>query len=143
MNRHALARTISTLGPLGLCPKGPGTLASAVTCAVAFFGRCPAGALAALLFGAGLWAVAARGDAHEDPPEVVVDEGCGQLVALVALPRDPVYYLAAFALFRLLDVWKPGPVRWIDRGGSLSVMGDDVVAGLLARVILLAGRSVV
>ncbi len=39
-----------------------------------------------------------------------------------------------FALFRLLDIAKPGPIGWCDRniGGGIGVMADDIVAGLLA-----------
>ena len=44
--------------------------------------------------------------------------------------------------FRLFDIWKPGPVGWADRRkGPTGVMLDDVIAGLLAAVVvtLLAG----
>jgi phosphatidylglycerophosphatase A len=49
--------------------------------------------------------------------------------------------LAAFALFRLFDVWKPWPIRWLDRRvhGGLGVMIDDVLAGVFAAVVLAAG----
>ena len=49
---------------------------------------------------------------------------------------------AAFVLFRLFDIWKPGPVGWADRRkGPTGVMLDDVVAGALAGLVvtLLAG----
>jgi phosphatidylglycerophosphatase A len=45
----------------------------------------------------------------------------------------------AFALFRLFDVWKPGPVGWADRQpGAFGVMADDLVAGALAAVGVVA-----
>ena len=49
--------------------------------------------------------------------------------------------LAAFVLFRIFDIAKPGPVGWADRRhDAAGVMADDVIAGLMAAVILyLAG----
>ena len=48
--------------------------------------------------------------------------------------------MAGFVLFRVFDIWKPGPVRWAEqhfRGGA-GVMMDDVVAGALGAVVLAA-----
>src|SRR5690606_23018871 len=70
-----------------------------------------------------------------DPSWIVVDEGAGQLVALAGLPLDPsaAGLVMAFALFRGLDILKPGPVGWADRqGGAFGVMRDGLVAGVLA-----------
>jgi phosphatidylglycerophosphatase A len=80
-------------------------------------------------------AVCSRGD---DPQEVVLDEWLGCLIALAFVPWHPGWVLAAFALFRLFDIWKPGPIRRVhDRlHGGAGVMGDDVLAGLLAGVLL-------
>ena len=48
------------------------------------------------------------------------------------------WWLAAFVLFRLFDIVKPGPVRMAERlPGGLGVMADDVVAGVLAAALLL------
>ena len=49
------------------------------------------------------------------------------------------YILAAFLLFRAFDIWKPPPVRAIERipGGSGIVL-DDVMAGIYAALVLLA-----
>jgi phosphatidylglycerophosphatase A len=41
--------------------------------------------------------------------------------------------VAGFALFRLFDITKPGPIGWADRrGDALGVMLDDVIAGVFA-----------
>jgi phosphatidylglycerophosphatase A len=53
-------------------------------------------------------------------------------------------WVAAFVLFRLFDITKPGPVGWADRrGDALGVMLDDVIAGVFAAVgvVILAGLS--
>ena len=47
--------------------------------------------------------------------------------------------LAAFLIFRLLDVAKPGPIGWADRqGGAAGIMADDVIAGAITAGILWA-----
>jgi phosphatidylglycerophosphatase A len=91
---------------------------------------------------AGVWAggrtaaVLAAGD----PGLVVVDEVAGQWLALVPLPLDPWWYLAAFVLFRLFDIAKPWPIGWLDRNlsGGLGIMADDLAAGLAAGALLFA-----
>ncbi|OPZ60330.1 MAG: Phosphatidylglycerophosphatase A [Deltaproteobacteria bacterium ADurb.Bin510] len=74
----------------------------------------------------------------EDPGAVVIDEVAGQLLALMARPADVKQVLAGFALFRLFDILKPGPVGWCDRQlkGGIGIMADDLVAGLLAAAAL-------
>jgi phosphatidylglycerophosphatase A len=132
-------------GGLGRAPFAPGTVAS----------------LAALLIGAlalwidhrlltllaiftcviGTWAIHETGE-QGDPGWIVIDEFAGQWIAMLGLGRVSVDGLiAAFVLFRLFDIIKPGPVGWADRKhGAAGVMADDVVAGLIAAVVLfLAG----
>jgi phosphatidylglycerophosphatase A len=48
---------------------------------------------------------------------------------------------AAFALFRLFDIWKPWPIRALDRSvdRGVGIMLDDLVAGLFAAAVLWAG----
>ena len=72
--------------------------------------------------------------ADRDRGEIVVDEVAGQLVALIPAMLSPALWVAAFALFRLFDIWKPWPVRLLDRKatGALGIMLDDVAAGLMA-----------
>jgi len=50
--------------------------------------------------------------------------------------------LAAFALFRLFDAAKPPPIGRLERlPGGIGVVMDDVGAGLLANLLLTAGRG--
>ena len=103
------------------------------------------------------WAIprAAAPSGVEDPPEAVIDEVAGQWIALLPVAfgawsngvADGALWpgwVASFLLFRLFDVWKPGPVGWADRRpGASGVLLDDLVAGLLAAlgVALLAGLA--
>ena len=130
---------------LGRLPWAPGTWASLAAAAVgaALLAASPwalAGAALAATVG-GTLAIRAATD-EDDPGWVVIDEVAGQWIALLALPRPSwVGVVAGFLLFRVLDIAKPGPIRWADRRhGAAWVMADDVIAGALAATILLAVR---
>ena len=61
------------------------------------------------------------------------------LIAAALVPLDWRWWLAAFVAFRLFDILKPGPVRLAENlPGGYGVMADDIVAGTLAAVCLLA-----
>ena len=83
----------------------------------------------------------ARAYAAKDPSEVVSDEVCGYLIA-AATPFDAPFIwkaVGAFSLFRLFDIWKPGPIRRLEAlPGGLGVVADDAAAGVLANLCLSA-----
>lgn len=103
----------------------------------------------------GVWAteVETRGKDDHDPSEIVIDEVAGQWIALLPVAFGAQMmgvditalwpgWIAAFALFRLFDITKWGPIGWADRmHGPTGVMLDDVIAGVFAAivVIILAG----
>ncbi|MDR0940133.1 MAG: phosphatidylglycerophosphatase A [Mediterranea sp.] len=102
-----------------------------------------------VVFGfAGTWA-ADRLEAYwgEDPSRVVVDEMVGVWIALLAVPDTDVWYgyaIAAFALFRLLDIAKPLGIRRMERlKGGVGVMMDDVLAGIYGFILLIGARWVI
>lgn len=76
-----------------------------------------------------------------DPGPVVIDEIAGQMIACAPLARwgCPIrlpLWIASFLLFRLFDVWKPGPIRRIQElPGGWGIVADDVVAGIAAGVL--------
>jgi phosphatidylglycerophosphatase A len=92
----------------------------------------------------GVWACsrAGRGLGIHDHPAIVWDEVVGYLLTMTAAPPGWPWVLAGFLLFRALDIWKPWPIRWLDRrvGGGLGVMLDDLAAGALALALLQGGR---
>lgn len=78
---------------------------------------------------------------EKDPRWIVIDEFAGQCVALlpIAVINRMVYpaAIAAFIFFRIFDVLKPSPVRECELiDGSCGILGDDIVAGLMAGVLL-------
>lgn len=95
----------------------------------------------------------------KDPQLVVIDEVSGQyLTLLVGVPITSVQWispttyipfdfwayhfrwpvlLAGFMLFRLFDIWKPWPIRWLEKlPGGWGIMADDWLAGIYAAIVL-------
>ncbi|MEC7256958.1 MAG: phosphatidylglycerophosphatase A [Pseudomonadota bacterium] len=153
----APARLIGTVFGVGYLRPAPGTWGSLVALPAAWAlhvaGGFPLLALATIVaFALGLWAtkaMEAAGSGH-DPSEIVIDEVVGQWIALMAISypswsmgiditRLWPGWIAGFLLFRLFDITKPGPVGWADRRpDALGVMLDDVIAGVLAAIGVLA-----
>jgi phosphatidylglycerophosphatase A len=92
------------------------------------------------LAGPGIWAadVTAKASGCKDPGLVVVDEVVGQWLTLAAAPTfQLIPVLCAFFLFRLLDIWKPFPVRQLEAlQGGWGIMADDVMAGAYGALVL-------
>lgn len=138
----ASAKVLSTFFGLGLFPVAPGTVASAAAVLLYRFvlrglpwpilgllvcGLFAAGAVASSRFAAELQ--------RRDPGLIVVDEVCGQLVALALLPADWLTLLVSFAAFRLFDIIKPWPIRRLEELPSgWGIMADDAAAGLAAAI---------
>ena len=97
-----------------------------------------AGLVIALVAGVFICGYTAREMGVDDPGPVVWDEVAGYLLTMLGLPFGLVWMAAGFALFRLFDIWKPWPIRWLDRNikGGLGIMLDDVVAALVSCAIL-------
>jgi phosphatidylglycerophosphatase A len=77
----------------------------------------------------------------KDPRWIVIDEFAGQMVVLlpVAFVEENVLAaaIAGFVLFRIFDILKPPPVRECQfLKGGLGILADDIVAGLMASVVL-------
>ena len=79
----------------------------------------------------------------KDPSQVVIDEIAGYLVTMAALPPTWGYIIAGFLLFRVMDIVKPYPIRWIDQNiaGGYGIVLDDVLAGVYANIILQVARA--
>ncbi len=143
------ARWVASGGGIGFFPKAPGTWGSLLATVLGAVlleagGRWLLAAGVVLATVAGFWAIP-RAAGEADPGWVVIDEVAGMWVAMLPLGRlDPLDILVAFALFRLLDITKPGPVGVLDRiPGRVGVMGDDLMAGLGAAAVLWALLSTI
>jgi len=69
---------------------------------------------------------------------IVWDEIAGFLITMAWVPFSWQSLLAGFALFRLFDIVKPWPIKWLDQQveGGVGIMLDDVVAGIFAALLL-------
>lgn len=78
----------------------------------------------------------------EDPSRVVVDEMVGTWLPLLAAPAGKwEYAVGAFALFRLLDIFKPLGIRKMEQlPGGIGIMMDDILAGIYSFIILICIR---
>lgn len=148
----APAYALATWFGSGYSPFAPGTAGTAATLPLVWLlGMLPAWdawspwclVAALLLWYPALWSagVVEKAEGKHDPGKVVIDETLGTLLTLGFLPlaalSTPWVYVAAFFLFRLLDVWKPGPIYTIQKlPGGLGIVADDVLAGILGGVIM-------
>ena len=137
----------------GFAPVAPGTVGSLEGVAIYLGIRAltpgESTSLAALvilnvvLFGVGVWASSRSCEitGAADPGSIVIDEVSGQLIALTPLMLLPsistVGLAIGFLLFRLFDIFKPYPIRKLERlHGGLGVMADDALAGGYAAGVL-------
>ncbi|HSQ83401.1 MAG TPA: phosphatidylglycerophosphatase A, partial [Desulfobacterales bacterium] len=75
---------------------------------------------------------------EEDPGCIVIDEIAGIILTLSGLPFNITSMTVGFLIFRVLDIWKPYPIRLLENkfSGGIGIVLDDVVAGILSNVIL-------
>lgn len=136
-----LARILSTWFGAGYVPKGPGTAGALAALPFAWLAGDYVWLLAALSLRPAVWAadVYAKSRGSKDPQEVVLDEVVGQWIALAGATHlgSPWPWLLAFGLFRLFDIWKPYPIRALERlEGGRGIIFDDVMAGLYAALVM-------
>ena len=156
---RAIALAIATGGGAGYSPVAPGTAGSAVGLLLFW----PLASLSLPLYAVtvtgtvcvAIWAAEqmCRLWNTQDDGRIVVDEIAGQLVTLAPLlflgrAHSFGWVVTGFVLFRCLDVWKPGPVRWLDQNlhGGAGVVLDDVLAGVFGAaglgVLVLASEAI-
>ena len=132
---------------LGRLTRFPGTLASVAICPLLWWSgqhiSAPLFALVALLMllsGIFICAGAIKHAGNPDPPEVVWDEFAGMWVAMMFVPPNLITVLMALVVFRFFDILKPQPIAWVERvvPGASGVMLDDIVAGIMANLVVRA-----
>ena len=144
------AWAVGTFFGVGYMKPGPGTYASVATVLIwwgaAHLWHIGPHNLSALTFlamvvvtavGIPASTIVARQSTLKDPQFVVIDEVAGQLFALLAISPTWVHGLEALVLFRLFDIWKPWPIRSLEKlKGGWGIMLDDLLAGFFAHVVL-------
>ncbi len=124
----------------GLAPKAPGTFGTLA--AVPLFLLMSSLSLSEYLFVVIFASVAgiyfcdktAKDLRVHDHPGIVWDEFVGFWITMIAVPVTWWSLVLGFVLFRLFDIWKPWPIKWVDKHvhGGFGIMLDDILAGLLA-----------
>jgi phosphatidylglycerophosphatase A len=141
---NTLSMIFSTFLGAGFFPIAPGTVASFLTMLLFKLGiyklSWPFQALiivALFIAGGAASTRYARLLNRKDPGRIVIDETCGQLIALFLVTPDWKDLLLAFFLFRIFDIIKPYPIKKLEAlPHGWGIMADDVGAGLGAAVFL-------
>jgi phosphatidylglycerophosphatase A len=147
---RALAIGGATVGGIGFIPVAPGTFGTLA--AIPLFwamAQLPLWMYLAVLVALIALAVLVSElteriyDQH-DLGHIVVDELVGLLTTTIAIPFTWKSAVVAFVLFRIFDIVKPWPIRWIDdtTPGGFGVVADDLAAGLAACLVMHVARHV-
>ena len=75
---------------------------------------------------------------RKDPGCIVIDEFAGMMITLLGIHFTWQSALAGFFIFRVLDILKPFPIRYLERTipGGAGIVLDDVAAGVAAHILL-------
>ena len=135
----------------GLAPRAPGTVGTlAAVPLYLWFSQSSLpvyiGILVALSV-CGVWicgTASSRLGVH-DHPGIVWDEFAGYWLTMCAASGSWLSIVLGFLLFRLFDIWKPWPIRFVDKrmSGGLGIMLDDLLAAIPAALLLYALLRVV
>jgi len=138
-----LVRIISTFFFVGYLPLIPGTFGSIAGVGIFYlFGGTNWFLYFIFVFCVMILGLLTSGQAEQllkrkDPGCIVIDEVMGMLIALSFMPLEPKIIVLAFLIFRILDTLKPYPAgRLQNMRGAAGVMGDDLVAGIYANIVL-------
>ena len=128
----------------GLAPKAPGTFGT-IAAIPLYLLLCHLSlplyaAVLVLSFVIGVYLCGKTADdlGVHDHPGIVWDEFVGFWITMFAAPAGWAWLLLGFILFRIFDIWKPWPIRVLDKNmeSGLGIMIDDVLAGVYALLIL-------
>ena len=131
---HGLTSTLLGLGYIGRMPGTLGT-AAAFLILLPFGGINMIALIAAIAAGTAAADAYAREKCESDPHEVVIDEVAGYWTSMYGL--DVSFAIAAFFLFRAVDIIKPFPVDSAEKlPGGIGIMADDICGGIIVNLIL-------
>ena len=129
----------------GLLPRAPGTFGTMAAVPVYLLFVWPdsplfywLATLMVIALGVPICSIATRRLGVDDDPAIVWDEIAGFLVTLAFVPLSVLNIVTGFVLFRFFDIWKPWPIRRLDRSihGGWGIMLDDLLAGVFAAILM-------
>lgn len=97
-----------------------------------------------VLFWLGVWVcdrVSRKLGVH-DHGGIVWDEMVGYWLTVAFVPLQWTWLLAGFLLFRFFDIYKPWPIRLLDKNvsGGFGIMIDDILAAIFSLILLAAAQ---
>jgi len=141
MKNFLLKAFVTVLGT-GLMPVAPGSWATVVGVAIAFFlgnNLAVYTILLVVLLVLGIMAsgIVERLLGQKDPGMIVIDEVVGVMIALWGLPMIWPVTITGFFLFRAFDMFKIYPINRLEaQSGGWGIMLDDCMAGVYTNIIL-------
>jgi phosphatidylglycerophosphatase A len=138
---------LATLGPIGYFP-APGTCGTLATIPLVFLLQRWLGTGSAYaLFTCAFTLVSIfiitkaltvlRNSHGNDPQQIILDEVVGCLIVFAWIPLSLNTFSLGILLFRALDIFKPGPISWIEQlPGAWGNVADDVLAALVSNLIV-------
>jgi len=138
-----VALCLATWFCTGLLPKAPGTFgtlgAIPLVLGVQILGTVSSALFIGVFSLIAVWSsgLGQRLLGRQDPGEVVIDEAAGLLVTFFLLPLTWCTLIPGFILFRLFDIFKPFPIKRLEKiNGGKGIVLDDLMAGLYANLAL-------
>lgn len=124
----------------GLSPVAPGTFGTLIAIPFYIFMSSYAWSiyiiftLIAFILGVLVSDYVTRDLGEHDYKGIVWDEFVGYFVTMFFAPYGLIWIVWGFILFRIFDIWKPQPIRWVDQRvkGGLGIMLDDILAAIPA-----------
>ncbi len=144
MKKNAIALFLATGCKSGNSPVAPGTagsMAALLPCGLLSLLPLPVSAIFLIAFIVlAVWAaeLAEKLLGRKDPGCIVIDEFAGMMITLLGIRFTWQSVLAGFFIFRVIDILKPFPIRYLERTipGGAGIVMDDVAAGIAAHLIL-------
>ena len=144
MLKNRIVILLATGGYCGFSPKAPGTVGSllALPFVFAMDRLAPVWSVVFVctfsLIGAWLAHVAEKSLNQTDPGCIVIDEIAGLMVTFLGIQLNIFTVCAGFVIFRLLDIFKPFPIGWLEKqvSGGPGIMADDIAAGIIGNILL-------
>ena len=140
--RNFLIKAFATVLGVGYLPAAPGTWATIVGVAIAYFlgNNLTVYSILLLVFlilGVMATGIIEKQSSQKDPGFLVIDEVVGVMIALWGMPMIWPVMICGFFLFRAFDMFKIYPINRLESApGGWGIMLDDCMAGVYTNIIL-------
>lgn len=144
MERKSIFVSLATLGPIGYLP-APGTFATASVLPLVYFFSVfevhwqiyLSIIIISFVVGIKIIGNSLEHFRRRNPSQIVFDELIGTLIVFLFVPISFFTLVLGFFTFRILDIFKPFGIRKCELlYGPLSVVADDIFAGILSNIVL-------